>query len=148
MKEAFAGLKREIDQIAKDKGMDKQVVIGAIEEAMRQAARRKFGQEREIEARFNEELGEIEIFEFREVVEQVIDETSQVDLPRARTLDPGAELGDDIGVKLDTKDFGRILAQTATLVRNPASRAMPRISTVRSEISFTSASNKRRTKFG
>jgi N utilization substance protein A len=116
MKEVFAGLKREIEQIAKDKGMDKKVVVGAIEEAMKQAARRKFGQEREIEARFNEELGEIEIFEFREVVEQVIDATSQVDLARARTLDPGAELGDDIGVKLDTKDFGRILAQTAKQV--------------------------------
>ncbi|WP_298510102.1 NusA N-terminal domain-containing protein, partial [uncultured Nocardioides sp.] len=60
----ISGLKREIDQIAKDKSIDKRVIIGALEEAMKQAARRKFGQEKEIEARFNEEAGEIELFEF------------------------------------------------------------------------------------
>ena len=68
----LAPLKREIDQIAKDKGVDKKMIIEALEEAMRQAAKKKFGQEREIEARFNEEIGEIELFEFREVVERVI----------------------------------------------------------------------------
>jgi N utilization substance protein A len=112
----FAGLKREIEQVAKDKGIDKNVIIGAIEEAMRQAARRKFGQEREIEARFNEELGEIELFEFREVVEIVTDAEAQIIYAKARELDPEAELGDEIGVKLDTEDFGRILAQTAKQV--------------------------------
>ncbi len=66
----IAPLKREIDQIAKDKGIDRDTIIGALEEAMRQAARKKFGQEREIEARFNTETGEIELFEFREVVEE------------------------------------------------------------------------------
>jgi len=58
----IAPLKREIDQIAKDKGIDRDTIIGALEEAMRQAARKKFGQEREIEARFNTETGEIELF--------------------------------------------------------------------------------------
>jgi N utilization substance protein A len=112
----FAGLKREIEQIAKDKGIDKDVIIGAVEEAMKQAARRKFGQEREIEARFNDELGEIELFEFREVVEEVSDAESQIGYQKARELDPEAELGDEIGVKLETEDFGRILAQTAKQV--------------------------------
>ena len=65
------GLKREIDQIAKDKGIDPKEIIGALEEAMKQAARREQGQEKEIEAQFNEELGEIELFEFREVVEEI-----------------------------------------------------------------------------
>ncbi|MEN8181448.1 MAG: transcription termination factor NusA, partial [Myxococcota bacterium] len=112
----FAGLKREIEQIAKDKGIDKAVIIGAIEEAMRQAARRKLGQEREIDARFNEEVGEIELFEFREVVEEVSDPESQIDFARARELDPGTELGDEIGVRIETAGFGRILAQTAKQV--------------------------------
>ena len=76
----LAPLKREIDQIAKDKGIDKKMIIEALEEAMRQAARRKFGLEREIEARFNEELGEIELFEFREVVERVSDRNTQISL--------------------------------------------------------------------
>ena len=110
------GLKREIDQIAKDKGIDKRVIIGALEEAMKQAARRKYGQEKEIEARFNEELGEIELFEFRTVVENLTDPDNQILIEPARALDPEAEEGDQIGVKLDTADFGRILAQTAKQV--------------------------------
>jgi N utilization substance protein A len=112
----IAPLKREIDQIAKDKGIDKKTIIGALEEAMKQAARKKYGQEKEIEARFNEETGEIELFEFREVVEHIVDVENQIDIESARVYDPEAELGDEIGVKLDTADFGRILAQTAKQV--------------------------------
>jgi N utilization substance protein A len=112
----IAPLRREIEQIAKDKGIDKRTIIEALEEAMKQAARRKFGQEREIEARFNEEIGEIELFEFRQVVEHVEDATTQVGLEAAREFDPEAELGDEIGVKLDAAGFGRILAQTAKQV--------------------------------
>src|SRR5262245_22687642 len=109
-------LKREIDQIAKDKGLDRSEIIRAVEEAMKQAARRAKGQEKEIEARYNEELGEIELFEFREVVEAVADPTAQVTLEEAHRYDPGAEVGDEIGVKIDTAGFGRILAQTAKQV--------------------------------
>jgi N utilization substance protein A len=109
-------LKREIDQIAKDKGLDRSEIIRAVEEAMKQAARRAKGQEKEIEARYNEELGEIELFEFREVVEAVADPAAQVTLDEAHRYDPGAEVGDEIGVKIDTAGFGRILAQTAKQV--------------------------------
>ena len=112
----IAPLKREIEQLAKDKGIDRDTIIGALEEAMCQAARKKFGQEKEIEARFNHENSEIELFEFREVVEQITDPANQILLPRAREFDPDAEVGDEIGVKLDTADFGRILAQAAKQV--------------------------------
>jgi len=111
------GLKREIDQIAKDKGIERSEIIRAIEEAMVQAARRDGGTvEKEIEARYNDELGEIELFEFREVVETVEEELTQVRLDRAKEFDPDAEIGDEIGVKMDTTGFGRILAQTAKQV--------------------------------
>jgi len=110
------GLKREIDQIAKDKGLDRAEIIKAVEEAMKQAARRDRGTESEIEARFNDELGEIELFEFREVVETVDDAETQVILKEAHRFDPDAEVGDEIGVKIDTSGFGRILAQTAKQV--------------------------------
>ncbi|HEX5064964.1 MAG TPA: transcription termination factor NusA [Myxococcota bacterium] len=110
------GLKREIDQVAKDKGIDPREIISALEEAMKQAARRERGEGTEIEARFNEELGEVEIFEFREVVETVTDKTRQIAMADASAFDPGAELGDEIGVKIDTASFGRILAQTAKQV--------------------------------
>src|SRR5512134_454807 len=105
----IAPLKREIDQIAKDKGIDKRTIISALEEAMKQAARRKFGLEKEIEARFNPETSEIELFEFREVVETITDRDAHITLENAKKLDPEAEVGDEIGVKLDTADFGRIL---------------------------------------
>ena len=59
------GLKREIDQIAKDKGIDPKEIIGALEEAMKQAARREQGQDKEIEATFNDELGEVELYGLR-----------------------------------------------------------------------------------
>jgi N utilization substance protein A len=109
-------LKREIDQIAKDKGISKDEIIGALEEAMKQAARKKHGQEKEIEARFNDERGEIELFEFREVVEEVSDRETQIALRSAREFDPEAQIGDEIGVKMDTTGFGRILAQAAKQV--------------------------------
>jgi len=109
-------LKREIDQIAKDKGIDRAEIIGALEEAMKQAARKRYGQEKEIEARFNDELGEVELFEFKEVVEAVEDPESQIALDPAREFDPDAEIGDEIGIKMDTSTFGRILAQTAKQV--------------------------------
>ncbi|MBW2287434.1 MAG: transcription termination/antitermination protein NusA [Deltaproteobacteria bacterium] len=110
------GLKREIDQIAKDKGIDAKEIIGALEEAMKQAARREVGQEKEIEATFNDELGEIELFEFREVVEEVTSPETQIALDAAHEFDSDAEVGDEIGVKLDTSGFGRILAQAAKQV--------------------------------
>jgi transcription termination/antitermination protein NusA len=113
---ALLGLKREIDQVAKDKGIDPREIVSALEEAMKQAARRERGQETEIEARFNEELGEVELFEFREVVETVTDATRQIAMADASAFDPGAEIGDEIGVKIDTSSFGRILAQTAKQV--------------------------------
>src|SRR5512139_1479254 len=112
----IAPLKREIEQLAKDKGIDRDTIISALEEAMVQAAHKKFGQEKEIEARFNRETAEIELFEFREVVERITDPTTQILIERAREFDPDAELGDEIGVKLDTADFGRILAQAAKQV--------------------------------
>jgi len=109
-------LKREIDQIAKDKGIERAEIVGALEEAMKQAARKRHGQEKEIEARFNDELGEVELFEFKEVVETVEDPGTQIALGPARELDPEAEPGDEIGIKMDASGFGRILAQTAKQV--------------------------------
>ena len=113
----LGNLKREIDQIAKDKGIDSKEITGALEEAMRQAARRRFGQDKEIEARYNDEIGEVELFEFREVVDEITDPETQILITEARRdYDPEVEAGDEIGVKLDTSDFGRILAQAAKQV--------------------------------
>jgi N utilization substance protein A len=111
----FSDLSRMIDQIGKDKGIDKQVIVDAVVQGMLLAARKKYGTYREIEAQYNEDSGEVELFEFKEVVtvEDFIDEEVEIKLPEALVLDPDASLGDSIGVKLDAKDLGRIAAQTA-----------------------------------
>ncbi len=108
-------LKRIIDQVGKDKGISSDIVIETLEKALVTAARRKYGQDREIEAHFNKQTGEIELFEFRAVVENPSDPT-QIGLEEAREHDPEAELDDQIGLKIDTSDFGRIAAQTAKQV--------------------------------
>src|SRR6202050_822378 len=107
-------LNRVIEQVSKEKGIDKTIVINAVEEMMHSAARRTFGPDRNIESRFNPELGEIELFEIKTVVEQVANPASEVDVEEAHErYDPEAQAGDEILIKLDTATMGRIAAQAA-----------------------------------
>jgi transcription termination/antitermination protein NusA len=111
----FSDLARVIEQVGKDKGIDRGLVIDAITQGMLVAARKKYGTYREIEASYNEESGEIELYEFKEVVprEKFIDEEVEIPLDEALKLDPAAQLDDSIGIKLDATELGRIAAQTA-----------------------------------
>src|SRR3954471_24445286 len=111
----FSDLSRIIDQVGKDKGIDKQIVIDAVVQGMLVAARKKYGTYREIEAQYNEEVGEVELFEFKEVVndEEFVDEEVEIKMSEALVLDPEAQLNDSIGQKLESGDLGRIAAQTA-----------------------------------
>ena len=113
----LSDLQRIIDQISRDKGIDRQLLIEAIEEAVMSAAKKKFGQRRELEARFNDENGEVELFQFRTVVEEVEDEQTEISLPEALELDSEVQLGDELGSKMDNvADLGRIAAQSAKQV--------------------------------
>ena len=111
----FSDLAKVIDQVGRDKGIDKEVIIDAVKQAMLVAARKKFGTYREIEAQYNEATGEVELYEFKEVVEKekFVDEEVEITLEDALLLDPGASLNDSIGIKLPSNDLGRIAAQTA-----------------------------------
>ncbi|MGE4559326.1 MAG: transcription termination factor NusA [Desulfobulbus sp.] len=110
-------LKRIVDQICRDKGIDRTLLIDAIEEAVRSAVRKKYGNRREIEVQFSEDLGEVEVFQYRTVVDEVFDEETEISLEDARRLDPDAELDDDLGEKMDNiADLGRIAAQSAKQV--------------------------------
>ena len=102
-----------IDQVGKDKGIDKYILIEALETALLKAAEKRFGPTKVIEAHYQEEMGEIELFLFKTVVEEVTDPDTEIGEEAAKELDPEAILGDSIGVKLDSKEFGRIDAQTA-----------------------------------
>ncbi|MCX5841670.1 MAG: transcription termination factor NusA [Deltaproteobacteria bacterium] len=110
----FPELKRLIEQMGKDRGIDKSIIIEALEAAMLNAARKKLGMRVDIEAHYNEEAGEIEVFQFKTVEEKVVDPEMQLSLEEAkRTLDEEAEPGDSLGIKIDTSTFGRIAVQTA-----------------------------------
>jgi len=109
-------LKRMIDQVSREKGVDRQVLIRALEEAVRAAAKKKLGHEHELEVSFDEELGEIEVFEFKEVVQKVTNDNLEISLAEAHRMDPESELGDSLGIKMDTDAFGRIAAQSAKQV--------------------------------
>jgi N utilization substance protein A len=107
-------LNRVIEQVSKEKGIDKAILIGALENAMISAAKKTFGHQRKIEAQFNPEIGEVELFEARTVVETVQDPEVEITLNEAReNLDPDAEMGDELLCKLDSSKFGRIAAQAA-----------------------------------
>jgi N utilization substance protein A len=107
-------LNRVIEQVSKEKGIDKAILIGALENAMISAAKKTFGHQRKIEAQFNPEIGEVELFEARTVVETVQDPEVEIALNEAReNLDPDAEMGDELLCKLDSSKFGRIAAQAA-----------------------------------
>ncbi len=109
-------LNRIIDQVGKDKGISRSVVVETLEKAMITAARRKLGAEREIEAQFNNDTGEVELFEFKTVVAGEPSNDSEIGLAEAQEQDADAEVDDQLGVKLDTAEFGRIAAQTAKQV--------------------------------
>ncbi len=107
-------LNRVIESVSKEKGIDKSIVINAVEEMMHSAARRTFGADCNIESRFNAELGEIELFEIKTVVETIETPAAQVMVEDARAkYDPEAQVGDEILIKLDTATMGRIAAQAA-----------------------------------
>jgi len=114
--ETSLNLKHIIDQIVKEKSIDKAIVVEALEQAVLTAANKKFRNTRELEAHFNQDLGEVELFEFVEVVEDVEDSYRQITLDEALEQDPEVQVGDVIGMKLPSSEFSRIAAQTAKQV--------------------------------
>jgi len=109
-------IKRVVEQVSRDKGINREILIKALEEALGSAARKKFGANVDIEVQYNESTGEIEVFQFKDVAETVTEPDLQISLKAARKLDPDCEVGDSLGTKMDTSTFGRIAAQSAKQV--------------------------------
>src|SRR5688500_18131530 len=97
-----------LDQVAKDKGISKQIPVEALEAAMRTAARKVHGLDKDIEAHFNEDTGDVEIFEFRTVTERIEDGATQITVEQAQDLDPDCQVGDSLGLKIEKAELGRI----------------------------------------
>ncbi|MFV0423634.1 transcription termination factor NusA [Oleidesulfovibrio sp.] len=109
-------LKKAIDQISKDRGLDRSLLVETLEEAVRTSVTRKYGDELDLEVNFNEETGEIEVYQFKIVTEEVEDEITQIALEDAREHDPSVQLDDEMGFRLKIEDLGRIAAQSAKQV--------------------------------
>jgi len=109
-------LKKAIDQISKDKGIDREMLIDTLEEAIRASVTKKYGDKMDIEVTFNEETGEIEVYQFKIVVEEVEDPDTEIIMADAIRHDPNVELDDAIGFRLQVEDLGRIAAQSAKQV--------------------------------
>ena len=107
-------LGRVIEQVSKEKGIDKGLIVEAVEEAMRSAARKTYGAELNVEAKYNDDTGEVEVYKVQSVVSEVSDPLNEITVEKARSeVDPEAELSDELLLKLDTAPFGRIAAQAA-----------------------------------
>ena len=112
----ISDIKRVVDQVSRDRGIERDVLIKALEEALKSAARKRFGNRADIEVQYNEEIGEIEVFQFKEVVETITEPDLEISIEEGRKLDPDCEIGDSLGSKMDTTTFGRIAAQSAKQV--------------------------------
>ncbi|MBG3876743.1 transcription termination factor NusA [Desulfovibrio oxamicus] len=109
-------LKKAIDQISKDKGLDRDMLIDTLEEAVRTSVARKFGDEMDAEVSYNDETGEIDVYQFKIVVKEVENPNSEISLEDARAHDPSVQLDDEMGFRVKIEDLGRIAAQSAKQV--------------------------------
>ncbi len=109
-------LKKAIEQICKDKGIDRDLLIDTLEDAVRTSVERKYGSSLDVEVRYNDDTGDIEVYQFKIVVEEVDDPIREIDLEDAKNHDPSVQLDDEMGFRLKVEDLGRIAAQSAKQV--------------------------------
>lgn len=105
-----------IDQIGREKGIEKEKILAALEAALLTAAKKRFGQGDNIQVDIDTTTGEISIVSKKTIAENVVDAKTEISLEEARKIDDEAEMGDEIGSLIDMEDFGRIAAQAAKQV--------------------------------
>ncbi len=109
-------LYQTIEQISREKHIEPEVIVAAIEDAMIVAARKFYKSEEDIRAKFNPDSGQVDVFAVRPVVEEVTDPKKEFTLAEARKIDPNAEVGSEVIIPKPTDVLGRIAAQTAKQV--------------------------------
>ena len=104
------------DAVAREKGIERETVVMAMEEAIQKAARSKYGLENDIRAEIDGTTGEIRLYRCLEVAEIVENDATEISIAEARERNPDAQVGDILAENLPPVDFGRIAAQTAKQV--------------------------------
>jgi len=112
------GLSRIIEQVSREKGISMESLRETVEQALVAAARKVYGLEKDIEAQYNPDTDEVELFEYKTVVDEVEDPDNEIQLEDARRVsaDPSIQSGEEIGLIMELENFGRIAAQTAKQV--------------------------------
>src|SRR5436309_15648609 len=93
-------LSRVIEAVGKDRGIKKEIIISALEQAVLMAAQKKYGVNAVLEAHYNSDTGEIDLFQFKKVVEsddEMLEESEEIKIEEARKLDPAAVAGEKPG---------------------------------------------------
>ncbi|MDA9753597.1 transcription termination factor NusA [bacterium] len=114
MANEFNELARVIDSVSKDKGIEKEIILEAVNESVVAAAHKLMKTDpsyKDLECQFNE-FNEIELFEFKKVVQEVFDEDMEISLSEAKEFDPDVQIDEEIGIKLSPK-YSRIAIQNA-----------------------------------
>ncbi len=109
-------LAQTIEQLSREKGIDPEIVVAALEDAMAVAARKYYKGGEEMRAAFDRQTGQIHVFSVKKVVEQVADPQTEMTMEEARAFDPKAEVGSEVHFPKPTDVLGRIAAQTAKQV--------------------------------
>ena len=109
----FSELGKVIEVLGKERGIKRDIVVNAIEQAFLVTARKKFGIQGEYEARYNDDDSEIEIYQYKNVVNDVKDPIVEIGFSSAKELDEDCEIGDQLGIKIDNPNFSRVDIQTA-----------------------------------
>jgi N utilization substance protein A len=104
------------DAVAREKSIDRQIVLASMEDAMQKAARSRYGQETEVRAEINPKTGEVHFSRLLLVVDEIENDATQITVNDARKKNPAAQVGDWIAETLPPFDFGRIAAQSAKQV--------------------------------
>ena len=105
-----------IDQLSREKGIEPQVIISAVEDAMLVAARKYYKSQEDLRTELNRETGQVDIFAVKKVVENVLNAQREITLEEALKLDPNAAIDSEIRFRKPTEVLGRIAAQTAKQV--------------------------------
>lgn len=131
-----AELIHALEQIEKDKGISKEVLIDAIEAALITAYKRNYGSANNVEVYIDRLTGDVRVFALKNIVDEVKDPSVELSLEQARRFSPDFEIGDIVEVEVTPRKFGRIAAQTAKQV------VMQRIREAERGIIFEEFSNK------
>ncbi len=112
-------LRSVLSQIRQERNIDEKVLIDALKTSVLSAAHRKFGVEADLETRYNEQSGEIDVYQFKRIVAGTASSDLEISLEDAQQLDAALtqeDVGEDLGVKVESSEFGRIAAQSAKQV--------------------------------